>query len=63
MKLFLQDNNIDMYSTHNEEKYVVQKKYLLLKKLKVFYHEHVISDLNGEEIAGKFYEKALQITN
>ena len=63
MKLFLQDNNIDMYSTHNEEKYVVQKKYLLLKKLKVLYHEHVISDLNGEEIAGKFYEKALQITN
>ena len=59
MKLFLQDNNIDMYSTHNEEKYVVQKKYLLLKKLKVLYHEHVIS----EEIAGKFYEKALQITN
>ena len=52
-----------MYSTHNEEKYVVQKKYLLLKKLKVLYHEHVISDLNGEEIAGKFYEKALQITN
>ena len=48
-----------MYSTHNEEKYVVQKKYLLLKKLKVLYHEHVIS----EEIAGKFYEKALQITN
>ena len=32
---------------------------LWLKKLKTLCHEHVISDLNGEEIAGKFYEKEL----
>ena len=40
------------------------KKYLLLKKLKILFRvTYVINDLNGEEIAGKFYEKELQKTN
>ena len=33
-----------------------------LKKLKIRCHGH-ITDLNGEEIIGKFYEKKLQKTN
>ena len=38
-----------------------QKKFLLLVKLKILYHD--INDLNGEEIAGSFYENKLQKTN
>ena len=33
------------------------KKFLLLKKLKILCREHVISDLNREEILGTFYKK------
>ena len=39
-----------------------QKKFLLLVKLKI-QHRGLISDLNGEEIIGSFYEKELQKTN
>ena len=31
--------------------------------MKIQFHGHVISDLNGEEIIGTFYEKELQKTN
>ena len=34
-----------------------QKKFLLLVKLKVQFWTYVVSDLNGEDIAGSFYEK------
>ena len=41
-----------------------QKKFLLLIKLKIqFLGLPVISDLNGEEITGTFYEKEFQKTN
>ena len=40
------------------------KKSLLLKKIKnTVPWTYVISDLNGEEIVGSFYEKKLQKTN
>ena len=44
------------------------KKYLLLKRLKILFRglvndNDVINDLNGEEIAGAFYEKELQKIN
>ena len=39
------------------------QKFLWLKKLKVIFSGHVISDLKVEEIAGKFYEKELQKRN
>ena len=40
------------------------KKYLLLKKIKnTVPWTYVISELNGEEIVGSFYEKELQKTN
>ena len=39
------------------------KKFLLLVKLKIQFHGHVISDLNGEEIIRTFHEKELQKTN
>ena len=39
------------------------KKFLLLVKLKIPFHGHVINDLNGEEIIGTFYEEELQKTN
>ena len=41
-----------------------QKKLLLLKKIKnTVPWTYEISDLNGEEIVGSFYEKELQKTN
>ena len=39
------------------------EKYLLLRKLKILYHRHVINDLNSEEIIGTFYENELQKTD
>ena len=40
------------------------KKFLLLKKIKnTVPWTYVISDLNGKEIVGSFYEKELQKTN
>ena len=40
------------------------KKFLLLKKIKnTVPWTYVISDLNGEEIVGSFYEQELQKTN
>ena len=38
------------------------EEFLWLKKLKILYHG-LISDLNGKEIVGTFYEKQLQKTN
>ena len=40
-----------------------QKKFLLLVRLKIQFLGLVISDLNGEEITGSFYEKELQKTS
>ena len=40
-----------------------QKKFLFLVKLKMQFRGLVISDLNGEPITGRFYEKELQKTN
>ena len=34
-----------------------------IKKLRILYHGHIISDLRGEQIVGKLHEKALQKTN
>ena len=39
------------------------KKISLLQKLKILFYGHVISDLEGEDIVGRFYEKELQKTN
>ena len=44
-----------------------QKKYSLLKKLKLLYRGHIfftikVINLNGEEIIGTFYENELQKT-
>ena len=36
------------------------KKLLWLKKLKILSWKYFISNINGEEIAGIFYEKKLQ---
>ena len=40
-----------------------QKNFCCKKKQKTMPWTYVISDLNGEEIAGSFYEKELQKTN
>ena len=42
---------------------IVQKKFLLLIKLKISSMDLSISDLNGEEITGSFYEQELQKNN
>ena len=39
------------------------KKFLWLKKLKILLSGHVISELNREEIVGRFCEKELPKTN
>ena len=33
---FLQSNNIEMYSTHNEEKYVAAKRFIRTLKNKIY---------------------------
>ena len=40
-----------------------QRKYSLLRKLKILCHGHVINDLNGKESIGTFYEQELQGTS
>ena len=43
-----------------------QKRFLLLKKLKILYRGHsvdIVSDVNAEETVVTFYEKVLQKTN
>ena len=35
MKSWLQDNNIEMYSTHNEEKFVVSEGFIRTLKNKI----------------------------
>ena len=40
-----------------------QKKFLLLVKLIIQFRGLVISNMNGEDITGSFYEKELQSTN
>ena len=39
-----------------------RKKFLLLVKLKIQFRDYVISDLNSEEITGRFYGKESQKT-
>ena len=40
------------------------KKFFVIKKVKnIVPWAYIISDLNGEEIVGTFYEKELQKTN
>ena len=41
----------------------IGQKFLLLAKLRIQFRGHVICDLNGEKIAGSFYEKELQKTS
>ena len=41
----------------------IQKKVLLLVKLKIQFRGLVVSDLSGEEITGSFCEKELQKTS
>ena len=36
MKSFLQNNNIEMYSTHNEEKSVVAERFIRILKNKIY---------------------------
>ena len=77
-KDFLKINNIKMYSTYNEGKFVVAERFIRTLKNKIFKHMTVISknvyidtvpwtytiiDLNGEKVIGTFYEKKLQKTN
>ena len=39
-----------------------RKKFSLLRKLKILFRGHVISDLKGEEIVATCYQKELQKT-
>ena len=91
----LKDNDVEMYSIHNEGESVVAERIIRKLKIKIYkymtsvsknvYKEYtpnwseeifviskiknrvpwtyVITDLNGEEIIGTFYEKELKKTN
>ena len=43
MKLWLEKNDIEMYSTHNEEKFVVAERFIRTKKNKIYKHMTSIS--------------------
>ena len=36
MKSFLQNNNIEMYSTHNEGKFVIAERFIRTLKIKIY---------------------------
>ena len=42
MKSWLQDNNIEMYSTHNEGKYVVAERFIRTLKNKIYKHDSCV---------------------
>ena len=52
MQQWLDNNDILMYSKHNEVKLVATERFV--KRLKA---KHKINDLKGEKIIGNFYEK------
>ena len=61
---FLKINNIGIYSTYNEGKSVVAIFVFVISNIKnTVPWTYIISDLNGEETTGSFYEKELQKTN
>ena len=45
MKIWLQDNDMEMYSTHNEGKYVVTKTLIRTLKYKIYKYMTSISKL------------------
>ena len=55
MKSWLEKNDIEMYSMHNEGKYVVAERFI--RKLSTVPWTYVASDLKNEEMVGTFYQK------
>ena len=43
MKSWLQDNDIEMYSTHNDRKFVVTKRFIRILKNKIYKYMTSIS--------------------
>ena len=68
MKLWLHDNDIEKYSTHNEGKSVVAERYIRILKDKIYKNMIVVSK-NGyidrlDEIVGKYnkiYHRAIKM--
>ena len=79
MKSRLQNNNIEMHSTYNKEKFVVAERFTRTLKNNIYMQVTLISknvyiyvvvsdvsdvsDLNSGEIAGTFYGKELRKVN
>ena len=71
MKSWLEKNDIAMYSTHNEGKFIVDERFIRASKNEIYKYMtsisknvfHVISDLKGEEIpfTKKNYKKQIKI--
>ena len=63
MKSWLQDNDIEMHSTHNKRKSVAadRTKFVSIWRqyLKMLLTYVISGDLNGEKIVVTFYEKEL----
>ena len=64
-KIFLKENDIEMYSTLNEGKSVVAERFIKTLKNKIYKHMTTIgkNDLNDKRILGSFYKKELQETD
>ena len=58
------DVTSDSYAEYSEDSNVTKSKFFVVSKIKNTNSQtYVISDLNGEKIAGSFYEKELQKTS
>ena len=75
MKPWLEGNDIEIYSIHNEEKSVVTKRFLRTLKYNIYRYmtstsenvyvpwAYLIKDLKDQEFVETFYEKELQKEN
>ena len=66
MKSWLQDNNIEMYSTHNERNSVVDENLFRTLRNTIYkYMTSISKNGNGDKIVGFLYrvKKKLQKTN
>ena len=63
VKIMSGDVRLSMYIDFDKAKYKKKHKIFLQRAMFLFGLKIFISDLNGEEIIWKFYEKGLQKTN
>ena len=64
MKTWLKENDVEIYSTHNNGKSVAAERFIKTLKNKIFkYMTSTLKNLDVDKLEGTFYEKQLQKTN